>query len=589
MQGLRIAVVSLALLGAAACNKDTATPTTSPPANAAATQAPSIDAEALRPHVSLLAGDALQGRAPGTDGDEQTQAYVERMLTEAGLTGAFDGNFRQPFDVGDGVKATAATELTVGKTEVAHGIVPFSGVAGEAVKGKLIYVGYGLAPDGKGSGDYEEIGKAVAGKIVVARYGSADPHVSPAATRPQQKLINAREHGAVGFIYWEPEAETAYPNHGEWSDLKMPALWVGKEGSSALVSALSRRAKDIEALSVGAKSRATASMVVPIEPVRKSTANVAGVLPGNGKSSRALVIGAHMDHLGLGTSSSLAPDEHAVHNGADDNASGVAVVLELARAMAKVDQANRPFDVIVMAFGAEEMGLLGSKHYVESLGAEAPAGIVAMLNFDMVGRLGDQGLQVAGVGTSSVWPEMVAGASGTLKVTTTDDGYGPSDHSSFYEAGIPVLHFFTGSHADYHKPSDDIDKINFEGAAQVGAMALQIATTLENDAIEPDFIKVARKQTARGGFRVSLGTIPDYGAQVDGVRLSGAREGGPAAEAGLTKGDVITRLADREIHNLDDYMAAFAVLEAGKEIDVEVMRDGTPVTLKMTPAQPQRR
>ncbi|MBL4685189.1 MAG: M20/M25/M40 family metallo-hydrolase [Nannocystaceae bacterium] len=330
-------------------------------------------------------------------------------------------------------------------------------------------------------------------------------------------------------------------------------------------------------------------MTVPIEPVIRKTANVAGVLKGNGSSKRTLVIGAHMDHLGLGTSSSLAPGEHAVHNGADDNASGVAVVVELARALAKTDMASRPFDVIVIAFGAEEMGLLGSKHYVEALGDTADKQLVAMLNFDMVGRLGDDGLQVAGVGTSSVWPDLVEASKGTLTIKTSDDGYGPSDHGSFYEVGVPVLHFFTGSHADYHKPTDDVDKINFKGAAAVGTMALSILRALQGDAIEPDYIKVARKQSARGGFRVSLGTIPDYGAKVDGVRLTGVREGGPAAAAGMQKGDVVQKLGEREIHNLDDYMAAFAVLEPGKEIDVVVGRDGKSVALKMTPSEPQAR
>jgi len=583
MRSLLTVVVGACLL-VPACTK-TAPPTTTPAAVAPAT----LVAEAIRPHVELLAADVLQGRAPGTDGDTQTQAYVEKVFKEAGMVGAFDGGFRQPFEVGDGVAATGTTQLSVGAGEVPHGVVPFSGRAGEAVSAKLIYVGYGLAPDGANSGDYKKLGKKVAGKIVVARLGADDPHASPALTRPQQKLINARDHGAVGFVLWEPAAETAYPNHGEANDLELPALWVGKAGTAALVAGLGGKGDSIDGVKVGARSRGKATIAVPIEPVIRKTANVAAVLKGSGASSRTLVIGAHMDHLGLGTSSSLAPGEHAVHNGADDNASGVGVVLELARALSKTDASTRPFDVLFMTFGAEEMGLLGSKHYVETLGSGAPEQIVAMLNFDMVGRLGDEGLQISGVGTSSVWPELITASQGTLNVKTSDDGYGPSDHGSFYEVGIPVLHFFTGAHADYHKPSDDIEKINFEGAAEVGTMALSIVNAMQAKSLEPDYIKVARAQSARGGFRVSLGTIPDYGAKVDGVRLTGVREGGPAAAAGLQKGDVVQKLGEREIHNLDDYMAAFAVLEPDVEIDVAVLRDGAVVPLKMTPSQPKAR
>ncbi|MEM6991696.1 MAG: M20/M25/M40 family metallo-hydrolase [Myxococcota bacterium] len=585
MRPLRTLLLGASLVLSLACSKDT--PPTTPPTTPAATEAaPSIAADAVRPHVERLASDALQGRAPGTDGDTQTQDYIDKAFADAGLVGGFDGNFRQPFEVGDGVRTTADTVLEAGRKPIVHGVVPFTGRSGAEVSAKLVFVGYGVAPEGKGSGDYEKLGKKVKGKIVVARAGSEDPHASPATTRPQQKLINARDHGAVGFILWEPNVEAAYPNHGEANDLSIPALWVGKEGTPGLVAALGGKGDTIE---TGAVGRKKARMVVPVEPVVKKTANVVAVLKGNGKSTRSLVVGAHMDHLGMGTSTSLAPGEEAVHNGADDNASGVAVVLELARALSQTDPQTRPFDTIFITFGAEEMGLLGSKHYVEALGDGAKEQIVAMLNFDMVGRLGEDGLQVAGVGTSSVWPDLVKATQGDLEVTTSDDGYGPSDHGSFYEAGVPVLHFFTGSHADYHKPSDDVDKINFEGAAKVGSMALAIVTRLQADAVEPDYIKVARKQSARGGFRVSLGTMPDYGAQVDGVRLSGVREGGAAAVAGLQKGDVVQKLGKREVHNLDDYMAALAELEPDVEIDVVVLRGEESVPLRMTPGQPRAR
>ncbi|MCX4242872.1 M28 family peptidase [Paraliomyxa miuraensis] len=509
----------------------------------------------------------------------------------AGLRPAFGDGYRQPFDVTDGVRPTGEPGLKIGRNAVPHGLVPFTGSTAAPVTAPLVFMGHGIAPEGKGSGDYEGREDVVRGKIVVVIGGgpSDDPHLTPAVTRPQSKLIAARDHGAVGFILWEPLQEVPYPNHGEANDLGMPAAWVGKAGSDALAKALGGMPGGTRPPKVGRVGKGKASLHTPIEPIVLTTANVSGVLPGP-EGSPVLVVGAHMDHLGNGTSSSLAPGVRAVHNGADDNASGVGVILEMARVLGALPVGERPYTMHFVAFGAEEMGLLGSKHYVEHLDPALRQRAVAMLNFDMVGRLGgEQGLVVAGVGTSSVWPDLLEKSRGTQELRASDDGYGASDQTSFYEAGLPVLHFFTGTHSDYHKPTDDVDKINFAGAATVAGIALRVIHALSTGGIRPDYIKVARKAGSRGGFRVSLGTIPDYGAKVDGVRLTGVREGGAAAKAGLQKGDVIQKIGDREIHNLDDYMATFAVLEPGKAVDVVVLRDGAAVTVSLVPDAPQRR
>lgn len=547
------------------------------------------DAARLRTHVEFLADDAQLGRPPGTAADRRVQDYVEAQMKLAGLRPAFGDGYRQPFEVTDGVRPVGEPSLLLGKDPVPHGLVPWSGPSSVPVVARLVFVGYGIAPEGKGSGDYEGRESAVAGSIVVALGGgpSDDPHLSPALTRPQSKLIAARDHGAVGFILWEPEVEVPYPNHGEANDLGIPALWVGKPGSDAVLRAFA--SKDPKRVKPGRRSRAKTTIFTPIEPIVLGTANVSGVLPGR-DGAPVLVVGAHMDHLGEGTSSSLAPGVKAVHNGADDNASGVAVVLELARVLGAMPVAERPYSVHFIAFGAEEMGLLGSKHYVEHLDPVLRKRMVGMLNFDMVGRLGDeQDLVVAGMGTSSIWPELVERSRSSQEVRASEDGYGASDQTSFYEAGLPVLHFFTGTHSDYHKPSDDVDKINFAGAATVAGIALRVIHTLSTEGLEPDFIKVARTAPTRGGFRVSLGTIPDYGAKVDGVRLTGVREGGAAAKAGIRKGDVIQKIGEREVHNLDDYMATFAVLEPGVAVEVIVLREGQALTVALVPDAPARR
>ncbi|MBX7079007.1 MAG: M28 family peptidase [Nannocystaceae bacterium] len=606
--GRRVAPIVFVATLLLACRRDDA-PTTSPdaastgdaprsPAAPVATAPASLQAERVREHVAFLADDAQQGRAPGTASDGAVQQYVAAAMKARGLQPAGTQGFLQPFEITDGVRLRAdqASTLAIGKAAIAHGLVPFSGESTTPVSAKLVFVGYGIAQGRKGTGDYEGLEKAVHGAIVVALAGApaGDPHIGVAQARAASKAITARDHGAAGFVLWDPKLER-YPNHGEAADLGVPAVFVGTAGTPALFAALGGKAGkdgaiDPSVVRRGRRSAKAVTLQTPIERVRLQTANVVGRLPGSGKSDRVVVVGAHMDHLGFGTDSSLAPGVDAIHNGADDNASGVAVMLELCGAEAARDAAARPFDVICIAFGAEEMGLLGSKHYVQSLPKPELSRIAAMINFDMVGRLGPEGVVVAGAGTAKQWPELVEANRGKLTVRTTDDGYGPSDHGSFYEAAIPVLHFFTGPHEDYHKPSDDIDRLNITGAAAVGTFALAILDALQHDALVPSYIEVARPAQARGGgFRVSLGTIPDYGANVDGVRLSGVRKDGAAEKAGLRKGDVIVRIGTRDIHNLDDYMASFGELEAGSTVAIVVVRDGKRVELQMVPQSPQPR
>jgi Zn-dependent M28 family amino/carboxypeptidase len=296
-----------------------------------------------------------------------------------------------------------------------------------------------------------------------------------------------------------------------------------------------------------------------------------------------------MDHLGLGTAGSLAPGAQAIHNGADDNASGVATMLVLAAALSSVPREARPYTIEFLAFGAEEMGLLGSRHFVESLTPEARASMLAMVNFDMVGRLQNNSLVVSGVGTSTAWAPLLDKAAGALQIRPSEDGFGASDQASFYAAGLPVLHFFSGTHTDYHKPSDDLDKINYDGAAAIGDVALRLLAGVMRERPTLDFVKVATSTAARGAFRVSLGTVPDYAAKVDGVQLADVRTGGPAAAAGLQAGDIITKLGARDIHNFDDYMASFGELKPGVAIPVKILRAGAAKELTLTPAAPVQR
>jgi len=585
----------------AACDTQQPSAPPEPPAPAERIEAQQVEVAALTEHVDFLAADAQAGRAPGTPGDHATQDYIEAKMKAYGLEPGFGLTFRQTFEVVDGVRLVegGTSSFMLGDTALPHSLLPFA--QGTAAKGPteapLVFVGYGITAQGGGAGDYAGIEGAVAGSIVVALAGgpSNNPHLPPGATRPQNKMIAARDRGAVGFILWDPTSASAFPNHGRADALGLPALAVGSDANVALQGAFGIRKPgttvnpDEPGITRGAKSKDPASMRSDVERVVHETANVAGLLVGNGTSSKMVVVGAHHDHLGMGTSSSLAPGEAAVHNGADDNASGVAGLLELCGSLAKLPDAQRPYDVLCLTFGAEEMGLLGSRYFVENLDDVRRDSIVAMINFDMIGRLKDNEVVVAGVGTAPQWEAVLGAQETSLKVATKPDGQGPSDHAAFYDDGIPVLHFFTGAHADYHKPSDDTDKLDFDGMAKVTNLALAVVDDVVHEQVEFAFTKTKAKAAGgRRAFKVSLGTIPDYAADVDGLKLSGVREGGPAEAAGLQKDDIIKKMGAREIHSIDDYMAAFGELVPGETIPVLIERDGAPMELQLTPGAPKK-
>ncbi|HVG22418.1 MAG TPA: M28 family peptidase, partial [Blastocatellia bacterium] len=348
----------------------------------------------------------------------------------------------------------------------------------------------------------------------------------------------------------------------------------------------------------------TARFKADVVKVNGKSANVAGIISGSDPqlAGEYIVIGAHYDHLGLGGPESLAAvPEGQIHHGADDNASGTAGLLELARVMAK-DRAKIKRSVMFIAFSGEELGLLGSGAYTKAPLAPL-ASTVAMLNMDMVGRLRNGSLFVGGVGTSPSWKPLLEklneakgatasspgnGSQSRFQLGLGQDGFGPSDHQSFYVRDVPVLFFFTGTHDDYHKPSDTADKINSEGVAQVAEYVREIAVSVANEPQRIAFnrVKVESKPTG-GGFRVYLGTVPNYSDQSDGMKLDGVRPGSPAERAGLRAGDVVVRLGKTPIKNVYDYTYALGELRAGEEVEIVIRRDGREMTLKVTPDKRQ--
>jgi len=293
------------------------------------------------------------------------------------------------------------------------------------------------------------------------------------------------------------------------------------------------------------------------------------------KSDQTIVIGAHYDHLGYGDqgSSLYRGDEQQIHNGADDNASGVAVMLNLA---AKLKNSNQNNNYLFLAFSGEELGLLGSNYFVKN--ATLPVtSINYMLNMDMVGRLSaDSTLAVYGTGTSPIFKQTVISNNDRFKIVENESGVGPSDHTSFYLNDIPVLHFFTGQHSDYHKPTDDSDKLNYEGMMLISDYIFTLISDLDNNG-ELAFRKTASDETEAPRFKVTLGVIPDYLFDGEGMRIDGVSEDKPAQKAGLQRGDIVIQLGEYSVEDMMSYMLALSKFESGNETKVRVLRDGVVV------------
>lgn len=309
--------------------------------------------------------------------------------------------------------------------------------------------------------------------------------------------------------------------------------------------------------------------------------NVIGFL--NNKAPFTIVIGAHYDHLGFGKdhNSMDANPDGKIHNGADDNASGTAGVLELARYFSG-NKKTEKYNFLFMCYSGEELGLIGSKKWCDAPSYPLEK-INYMLNMDMIGRLNDstKKLIIYGVGTSPVWVPMIDGFKSDLSIKKDSAGIGPSDQTSFYLKNIPVLHFFTGQHADYHKPSDDIEKINFIGEVKVLEYIANIIHTTE-EMEKLTFLKTKNPDTGKGGFKVTLGIMPDYTFEGKGLHVDGVSDGKPAAKAGVQKGDLIIQLGEFPVGNVQDYMKALSNFKKGDSTLVKVLREGKEITLNVT-------
>lgn len=386
---------------------------------------------------------------------------------------------------------------------------------------------------------------------------------------------------------------------GRGSNDTVPIFHITMDACDKLLKAAGQKSlKDLEAMIDHTSKPQTAGLKgwtvkgqASVTRAKVEVKNIVGVLEGKGPlADETIVIGAHYDHVGMGGpgSGSLARGAKEVHNGADDNGSGSTALLELARRLASRKD-PLPRRLVFIAFTAEEMGLIGSARYVREPVFPLDK-TIAMFNMDMVGRLKDDKLTVFGTGTAKRWDKVIKGINEKvkLKLAFKPEGFGPSDHSSFYAKQIPVLHLFTNTHSDYHRPSDDVEKINFDGMSRIVDLLEAIVIDTANDKARPKYVAIKQTaQIARSGSRPYFGSIPDFGGEEPGYGISGVAPGSPAEKGGLKGGDRIIQFGKNKIGSLDDFDLALRKFKSGQVVDVIVNRKGKNVSLKVTLSKPR--
>jgi hypothetical protein len=528
----------------------------------------------IKEQVTFLSDDKLQGRLTGSKGEKQAASYIIKQYKAAGLKPAgAGGSWLQPFPYNAGKKAEGKNELIINGQSLAitEDYFPVNLSANAKAKGSIVDVGFGMAAPKIRYDSYSGL-RDLKGKIFLIECSTPDgdnPHSQYAPFADiKLRVDQAIEKGAVAIIFTNSneKADDLKPNLDiHTTDATIPVIFI----KAAAWKKVKRDQLNV------------AEMVVSLKTVSVTGHNVAGYLDNN--STSTIVIGGHYDHLGYNEfGGSLHRGEKGIHNGADDNASGTTGVMELARRLANngITEKN---NFLFLCFSGEEQGLIGSKYWVEHATYDT-AKINFMINLDMIGRYrSDKGVQVSGLGTSPEKFEFIRRLTfDTLKIIPGEQGTGPSDHTSFYLANIPVLFFFTGTHEDYHKPSDDAPLVNYQGEYEIIRLIEKIVMTLDGEGTLP-FAKT--KQTDNADvpqFKVRLGIIPDYAFEGPGLRVDGVNDGQPAADAGIKKGDIILSIGSFPISDIMAYMKALASFQKGDQAPVKVKREAQEVELKVT-------
>lgn len=516
----------------------------------------------LKKHISTLASDEFGGREPGTKGEELARNYIIGEFKTIGISPKGTKGYLQPFTFTKSLKTGPKSKLIVNGNILAPdaGFYPLAYSANRGAKGIAVPVGYGINAPQLQYNDYT-YKSDLKGKIFIIDASTPDkggPHSKYGEFADLRSRIDtAIARGAAAIIFTTNDPDLKEPTLNakiKVTPSSIPVVYMVKAKNSILNNDLGVQ---VDLFAEIIREEATGH-------------NVIGYLD-NG-AEHTIIIGAHYDHLGHGGDESLYRGEPAIHNGADDNASGVAGVIELARYLKAKGPNNNNY--LFMAFSGEEKGLLGSGFYAKNPVMDLTK-VNYMLNMDMIGRLkaDDPVLIISGAGTSDAWKITMNYINiNGLKTKTTESGVGPSDHTSFYLKNIPVLHFFSGTHNDYHKPSDDEALINYSGELSILNYMVQLIQRLD-DKGKLAFIKTKDSDNNESPrFKVTLGVVPDYGFEGQGMRIDGVSDGKPAQKAGLKQGDIVKQIGEIPVTDMMSYMKALGKFNKGDKATVTVLR-----------------
>lgn len=545
--------------------------TTALPASVYAQEIP-IDLSAtkrMEQDLFFLSSDALKGRKPGTPEADVAREYIAGKMMAYGIEPMGENGYFQKFPVPEYAAVDYdATTLSVGNAQL-EGHVDFYPVSISCETGKAssktVYVGYGITTE---DGSYDDFkGLDVNGAIAVMNVSSPDgihPHSAYAAYHSlNERVASLVEKGAKGILLINPEG-TASDTQEFFKSINASSLPVFFVRNEKWVNKLMKRAQKT-------------TMSVSISERFSDGYNVIGYIHNNKR--KTVVLGAHYDHLGMGGENSLYKGPAAIHNGADDNGSGTTLLLEAMRYYAQRQDTN--YNYLIQFYSAEELGLIGSKYWANNPTFPLKE-VEYMINSDMVGRLRDNRLQLSGTGTAVEWDEILDTPIHRLDIKKDPAGVGPSDQTSFYYKDLPVLHLFTGTHDDYHKPTDDADKINYKGMAKLASLIYTITARTayyENVTFQKT---TSSEQKTTPNFSVTLGVVPDYLFGGPGLRIDGATEGRPGANAGLKAGDVIMKIGAIAIDDIYAYMTALGAFKKGDTTALVYVRDGEEVETEIT-------
>lgn len=508
----------------------------------------------LKTHIGYLADDKLEGRRTGTAGEKLAMEYISNQFAVAGIAPKGNNGYYQAFEVNEGKKVDAATFFSINGTQlvIEKDFFPLAYSGEKKVEGQPAIALQ--EPEMPWFVDLKEI----------LEENKQNPHfdVQEYIRTNARKAHDKTASAIILYNTSDINDQLRFDGKDKSPVLPLPVIYVKKEAARKFFH----------------DHTATMQILlnVKLAEAKRTGHNVIGFID-NGAAS-TVVLGAHYDHLGYGEdgNSMLRTGEHLIHNGADDNASGTAALLELGRILKSSKAKNSNY--LLLAFSGEELGLYGSKYFTENPTIDLSA-VNYMINMDMIGRLSDSTHTVAigGYGTSATWATVINPQEKKLPFAIKIDssGTGPSDHTSFYRKNIPVLFFFTGQHKDYHRPTDDADRINYEGELQIINYITNLITRLDKQNQKLAFLKTREEQARTTSFKVTLGIMPDYTFSGNGLRADGVTDGRPAANAGLKAGDVITQIGEHKISSVESYMQVLNKFNKGEKTIIKFKRGNT--------------